>query len=321
MNARTAPARAGDRVALEVRHLKLVRAIVVEGGVTRAAARLHLSQPALSRQLSDLEARLGTPLFTRQGRRMFPTPGAQRLLRAAETVLEELARAEEELRGFDPGSSGTIRLSTECYTAYHWLPRALDGFARRFPRVDVQIVVEATRRPLDALADGRLDLAIVKKDGAAGEFVRVPLFEDEMVAVVAPRHRLARARAVRAKDIAPETLLHYSVQPSQSDVFSRFLGPAGVMPARVLNVELTEAILELVRAQHGVAILASWAVQPDVRAGRVVARPLAPERVRRYWYAAARPRQAALPYVREFIEQVRKTAPRLSATRGRRAGP
>jgi LysR family transcriptional regulator for metE and metH len=299
-----------DRVALEVRHLKLVRAIVAEGGVTRASARLHVSQPALSRQLADLESRLGAPLFSRVGRRMVATPAAERLLRAAETVLGELARAEEEVRGFDPGSSGVIRLSTECYTAYHWLPRALDGFARRFPRVDVRIDVEATRRPLEALFDGRLDLAIVKQEGPAGGLVRVPLFDDELVAVVAPTHRLARARRVHARDLAAETLVQYSVAPSQTDLFTRFLTPAGVMPARVLRVELTEAILELVRARHGVAVLAAWAVRPEVDAGRVVALPLGPRRLRRRWYAAARPQQAALPYVREFIEQVRRTAPR-----------
>src|SRR5262245_70204 len=143
-----------DRIVLEVRHLKLVRAIVADGGVTRAAARLHLSQPALSRQLADLEARLGAPLFSRVGRRMVATRAAERLIQTAETVLGELARAEEEVRGLDPRSCGVIRLSTECYTAYHWLPRALEGFARLFPRVDVRIVVEATRRPLEALFDG-----------------------------------------------------------------------------------------------------------------------------------------------------------------------
>jgi len=299
----------GDRVSLEVRHLKLVRAIVGEGGVTRAAARLNLSQPALSRQLGDLEERLGTRLFQRSGRRMVPTAAAERLLRAAEAVLGELTRAEEEVRGFDPGSSGVIRLSTECYTAYHWLPRALDGFARRFPRVDVQIVVEATRRPLEALEGGRLDLAIVTQGGAQGDLVRVPLFDDELVAVMAPGHPLAGARSLRARDFASQTLLHYSVPPAQSYVFRRFLVPAGVTPARVMHLELTEAILELARARHGVAILASWAVRPELEAGRLVAVPLAPRPLKRRWFAAARPRQAALPYVREFIEQVRRTAP------------
>jgi LysR family transcriptional regulator for metE and metH len=301
-----------------VRHLKLVRAIVGEGGVTRAAARLNLSQPALSRQLGDLEERLGTRLFERSGRRMVPTAAAERLMRTAESVLGELARAEEEMRGLDPGSSGVIRLSTECYTAYHWLPRALDGFARRFPRVDVQIVVEATRRPLEALAGGRLDVAIVTQGGGSDDLVRVPLFDDELVAVLAPGHPLAKARSVRARDLASQTLLHYSVPPGQSSVFKRFLAPAGVTPARVMNLELTEAILELVRARHGVAILASWAVRPEVEAGRLVAVPLAPRPVRRRWYAAARRQQAALPYVQEFIEQVRRTAPARGLARRRR---
>src|SRR4030095_5258827 len=126
------------------------------------------------------------------------------------------------------------------------------------------------------------------------------------------------ARARRARDFASQTVLHYSVPPAQSYVFRRFLVPAGVTPARVMHVELTEAILGLGGARHGGGMLASWAVRPEVEAGRLVAVPLAPRPLRRTWYAAARPPQAALPYVRAFIEQVRKTAPGRPLARRRR---
>src|SRR5438309_903148 len=84
----------GDRAVLGLPHLKLVRAIVREGGITKAAARLHLTQPALSHQLKDAEERLGTRLFLRQGRRLVPTAAGERLVRAAEAVLSELGAAE-----------------------------------------------------------------------------------------------------------------------------------------------------------------------------------------------------------------------------------
>src|SRR5512132_3882533 len=77
----TAP---GDRVRLEVRHLKLVRAVVREQGLARAAAHLHLTQPALSHQLAELESRLGTSLFLRAGRRLRPPPAGERLVETAE---------------------------------------------------------------------------------------------------------------------------------------------------------------------------------------------------------------------------------------------
>src|SRR5690242_14622678 len=87
----------GDQVKLELRHLKLVRAIVREGGLTRAAARLHLTQPALSHQLRELERRLGAALFLRVGRGLVPTPAGERLVRTAEAVLPEVESVEREL--------------------------------------------------------------------------------------------------------------------------------------------------------------------------------------------------------------------------------
>ncbi|PYQ22166.1 MAG: LysR family transcriptional regulator, partial [Acidobacteria bacterium] len=267
-------------------HLKLVRAIVREGGITKAALRLHLTQPALSHQLKDAEERLGTRLFLRQGRRLVPTAAGERLVRAAEAVLSELGAAEEDLRGLGRGQEGLIRVSTECYTTYHWLPAALRDFEQRFPAVAVEIVVEATRRPLAALVEGRLDVAIVSRPSRNRDVACRKLFDDEMVVVLSPGHRLAAGRFVRPEEIARETLLLYAIPVEQSDLFQRVLIPAGISPARLVRVELTEAILELVRAGQGIAVLARWSVAPDLAAGRLVGRRLGPRGLRRSWYVA-----------------------------------
>jgi LysR family transcriptional regulator, regulator for metE and metH len=298
----------GDQVRIEVRHLKLLRAVVREQGLTRAALRLHLTQPALSHQLADLERRLGRPLFLRAGRRLVPTAAGERLVRAAESVLPELERAEQELSLLGEPESGLVRVSTECYTAYHWLPAALEEFGRRFPKVTVQIVVEATRRPIPALLEGRLDLAIVSARRGDRRLEHHVLFDDEMLAVMAPHHRLAAAGVLTPALFASETLVLYSIPIAESDFYRRFLRPAGVMPARVMRVELTEAILEMVRAGQGVAVLAGWAVAPEVRAGRLLARRVGRRGLRRRWYAAVRARQAP-EHLRAFIDQVRRLAP------------
>jgi len=306
----------GDRVRIEVRHLKLVRAVVREQGLTRAAAHLHVTQPALSHQLAELESRLGTALFLREGRRLRPTPAGDRLVATAEAVLPALERAEQELAGLEGTSGGVIRVSTQCYTAYHWLPAALEDFGRRFPTVSVQIVVEATRRPLPALLEGRLDLAIVSTRSGNRLVEHHPLFDDEMVAVMAPDHPLAASATVRAAQLASETVILYAIPIRSSDLFQRFLLPAGVMPARVVHVELTEAIVELVRAGQGIAAMARWAIAPDVRSGRVVVRRLGRQGLRRHWYAAVRARRSP-DYLRAFIDQVRRTAPSSARHEGR----
>src|SRR3989441_6070352 len=133
---------------LETRHLRLVAAVVEHGTLTKAGGVLHLTQSGLSRQLLDLETRLGLPLFHRLGKRMVPTPAGDRLLVAARRTLPQLSDVEEELRRLAGGRTAILRVSTECYTCYHWLPGVLQRFARRFPRVDGQIMAGAAPPPL-----------------------------------------------------------------------------------------------------------------------------------------------------------------------------
>src|SRR5207244_12744833 len=141
-------------------------------GPPAAAARPHGRQPAPSHRLRDAGERLGARLFLRQGRRLVPTAAGERLVRAAEAVLSELGAAEDDLRGLGRGQEGLIRVSTECYTTYHWLPAALRDFERRFPAVAVESVVEAARRPLVALVEGRLDGARVGRASRHGAGAR-----------------------------------------------------------------------------------------------------------------------------------------------------
>jgi len=117
---------------LEVRHLKLLVTVAEEGSVTEAGKRLHLTQSALSHQLRDAEEKLGTALFLRLGRKMVLTPAGERLIACARRVLDELSDTEVQIEGLNGGARGEIRLSTECYTCYHWLPPVLQKFTESF---------------------------------------------------------------------------------------------------------------------------------------------------------------------------------------------
>ena len=157
---------------LEIRHLKLVAAVAETGSVTLAANRLHLTQSALSHQLRDAEEQLGAALFERRNRRMALTPAGERLLQSARSVIDELTRAEKEIREGDGNgvAKGVLRMSTECCTVYHWLPPRLKLFQHKFPAVDFQLVIEATDNPFEALLDGKLDVAIVCDPIRTGKF-------------------------------------------------------------------------------------------------------------------------------------------------------
>jgi LysR family transcriptional regulator for metE and metH len=298
----------GVRPLLEVRDVRMAEAVVTEGNLTRAAQRLHVTPSALSHHLRDLEERLGATLFLRAGRRMVPTEAGQRLGRAAQSVVTELTAAESDVARGGPASRVPLRVATECYTAYHWLPAALAEFRPRHPEVDVRIVVEATRQPLAALLDGRLDVAIVAERPPARRFRSQALFADELVVLARPGHRILSRRCVRAQDLAAETLLMYDLPTTESDLFRRLLTPQGVTPARVLRLELTEALLELAAAGEGIAVLAGWSAAPWLRQGRLEARPLHPVRLRRTWHAATLARAGAGGALAAFVEVLRRHA-------------
>jgi LysR family transcriptional regulator for metE and metH len=287
---------------LEVRHLSLVHAIAAAGSVTRAAERLNLTQSALSHQLRDIESRLGLQLFLRLGKKMVLTPAGDRVLASSRRVLDELRLAEDELRVMGQNGKGVLRLCTQCNTGYHWLPPLLQVFRRKFPGVEVQIAAQATRRPIVALLEGEIDLAVVTSSVDDKRIATVPLFEDELCAVVAPDHPFAARAFVEPRDFADQHLYVYTADRRESYTFTRIFTPAGVEPARVYEVPLTEAILELVKAGLGVSVMARWAIAPALRAGEVRTVRITRGGVRRTWKAATLHDRPEPVWQRDFVE-------------------
>jgi len=301
---------------LEIRHLQLVSAVADLGSLTRAGDRLHLTQSALSHQLRDIESRLGAPLFLRIGKRLVLTPAGERLLASAKDVLAQLQRTEDDIREMGRDKAGVLRLTTECYTCYHWLPPLLVHYRRRFPRVEVRIDVDATHHPVEMLLAGKIDIGIVSSKINDRRLAVTPVFDDEVVLIASKRHRFAQQTHVKVTDLRNETLFVYPPR-EESTVLQKVLLPAGVVPARVDEVMLTEAIAELVKAGLGVSFLARWAVQPMVDAGAIVARPLTARGLHRVWSAAMPKDLASVDYVAAFVELLQAHAPSVRAERPR----
>jgi LysR family transcriptional regulator for metE and metH len=309
-------------VDLEIRHFRLVRAIAGAGSLTAAGVVLHLTQSALSHQLSDIESRLGTPLFLRVGKRMVLTPAGERVLESAGEVLTAIETTEKAVRSLCGTARGLLRIATECYTCYHWLPALITRYRNTHPHVDLRIEPSATSDPIAHLVDGRLDVAIVSDPVKDRRVVTRRLFDDEMVAIMEPRHPLASRPFVVARDFATETLVAYS--PMERSTFcQRYLAASRVAPASFQYIQLTEAVIELVKAGLGVSVLARWAVAPAVAAGTIRAVPIRPA-YRRTWSAASLKDMTRVPHVREFVELVaghppfREPAPQRAARQPRR---
>ena len=285
---------------LEIRHLKLVAAIADTGSVTRAGNRLHLTQSALSHQLRDAEEQLGVQLFERGTGKMTLTPAGERLVQSARSVLAELERAESDIQKNGASARGLIRMSTQCTTVYHWFPPRLIAFQRQFPEVEVQLVIEATNNPFEALLEGKLDLAIVSEPIRNRKIRYTPLFEDEFVVIVPPGHRLAEKTFLAAEDIAGENILIYPPK-EESTILTKVLEPAGIRPGKVQEVMLTEAIIEMVMGGLGIAGLARWAVGPQLASGALIGLPLKPPGFRWNWSIAQLRANRPPAYIQEFI--------------------
>jgi len=291
---------------LGVRHLEMVRAIHAEGTLTAAARVLFISQPALSRQLAALETRMGVRLFRRQHGGMALTREGHRLLESAERILLELERAEHDVKLLAQGIIGTVRVSTECFMCYHWLPWVVRAFSARFPRVEVQLVPEATRDAYGALERGGADVALVYSTPPdAGAVQRVELFRDEIVAVVASDHPLADRAFLDAGDFADATLLCHYAEPGRGVLEEEFLAPAGVRPRRVLELQVTPAVVEMARAGCGVAAVPRWILDSQASMDGLAVLALGERGLWRTWFAACDATRAGEPLVASMLRILR----------------
>jgi LysR family transcriptional regulator, regulator for metE and metH len=316
-----------DPSLLEVRHLRLIRAVASAGGVTRAAASLHLSQSAVSHQLLALERDLGARLFDRVGKRMVPTPLGAHLAAAARRLLGELAALERSLDAVHAARL-PLRVTSSCYTSYHWLPAALTHFAASHPQVELDIVIEATRRCTAALAADEVDLAITTDPPRDATWACEPVIASEIVAVASPKHPIC-ARADRGAlrwgalhdceilvpDLGDTDLarLDDAVRTSRQ----RETGGDRPPPLAIRKVPLLEVLFALARARAGVVLLDRWTVPPTAITDLVVVafRPNAPRTFHAVW-RRANPR--ALP-IAELVAIVREAGGR--ALQGHPPGP
>ena len=294
-------------MSLKVRHLHLIRALARERSVTGAARSLRLSQPAVSHGLRELEELCGQLLFERSRKGMEPTPGGRRLLEAADQVLGLLDRACQDLEMLASGRQGVLRVATECYTGYPWLPPVLARFRERYPLFDLRIVVEATQDPVAWLRRRELDLAITLTPVSEPDLCSELLFQDELVAVVAPAHPWAGRPFVTPEDFAEVELMVHS-DPRGGLVFREFLAPAGIEPRRISQLQLTEAVVAAVRCGLGVSALARWVIAPEFEHGTLIGVPLSEGGLLRQW-SATRLAGEASPAMSSLIELLKAEPP------------
>ena len=273
---------------LDIRHLEMMVALDEMPRVTEAAEALRITPSALSHRLREVERRLDMPLFQRVHKRLRPTPAADYLAQVARRMLADLARAEEDVRKMARGVRHVVRLAVESYSAYHWLPGFLRYLRDSAPDVGIEVVAAAARTTLASLHDGDVDLIIVSGEINRAGIELEPLFDDELVFVLPPEHRLAGRASIEGSDIVGEDFITYTRVPEPDREYARLFRPSNSFPNWVETVEVPEAIVEMVAAGLGISVLAGWAVRNAVTDGRVVTARAGADGIEIPWYAAIR---------------------------------
>ena len=287
---------------MELRHLQMVKEVAASGSLTKAADRLFLTQSALSHQLKEIESYFDTQLFIRDKKRMLLTQAGEVVVGAAEKILQEVAETRVKVRCLTDPEAGEVRLCTQCYTSYHWLAGFLRVFQTLYPKVDVRVELEAiTHYVGEYLLDDKVDVAITEGDENP-KFSYTPLFQDEFVAIVAPDHQWATRSWVDVAEFADQNYIMYNIPDEESTNFMMLF--KNRRPQKVYKITLTEAILEMVKAGLGVAVLPNWVVRPYLQSGQLAAIPITEQRVLRTWYAATLKTKQLPPYTTAFIEQL-----------------
>ncbi|MBC8153794.1 MAG: LysR family transcriptional regulator [Bacteroidetes bacterium] len=287
---------------MEIRHLQMVSEVAIHGNLTKAADRLYLTQSALSHQLKEIEGDLATQLFIRDKKQMLLTPAGEVVLSAAGKILAEVAEMRAKVRSLTDKEAGEVRLCTQCYTSYHWLAGFLRLFQQLYPKVDVNVELAVATQDIDHyLMANKIDVTIMEGNENP-KFVYTPLFQDEFMAVVAADHPWATRCWVGIEEFADQNYIMYNVPDEESSNFMMLFKQR--RPAKVYKITLTEAILEMVKAGLGVAVLPNWVVKPYVQSGQLATVRLTEQGVRRTWFAATLKTKQLQPYTTVFVEQL-----------------
>jgi LysR family transcriptional regulator for metE and metH len=286
---------------MEIRHLRLIKAIVEEGSLTNAIKKLHLTQSALSYQLKEAESQVGTSLFLRINKKLVLTPAGEKLYTLANEVLEKFSEARLHIKRLALGETGEIRISTECYTSYHWLPSLMKQFHQVYPHVELKIIMEATHQPLQKLLAGDLDIAITSDPIKDEHLSYTELFQDEMLAVVPDNHPWTTKKFIAAEDFADQNLIIHSLPMETVTVHQFFLAPANVAPKKLTVLPLTEASIEMVKAEMGIMVMSKWAVKPYLERNSLKTIKIGRNGLKRKHFIATLKTKSNPEYFRQFI--------------------
>ena len=244
---------------MELYQLQYFLEVARQKNFTRAAARLHLAQAALSEQIRKLEEELATPLFQRGRRESTLTAAGETLRTHAEGLLERAAAARHAVQELVGLRSGRLVIGAIPSVSAGLLPAAVTAFRRRHPQVELVIAEGTSESVAEGVESGRVEMGVIQHPTPAGPFDERPLLTEPFVILAGPQHAIARQRSVSLRTLAGETFVFFKGRARESALAA--CRAAGFEPRLACESGELETVRALVAAGLGLAILPELAAQ------------------------------------------------------------
>lgn len=282
--------------------LRAFHAVAEAGGFTRAAERVHVTQPTLSGQVAALEETYGIKLFERRGRGIELTELGHGLHDVTRRLFAQEAEAEQLLTAARGLTSGLLRVGADA--PYHVIP-LLATFHRRHPGIRLSMSFGNSERVLQELLDRRSDIAVLADIRADARVHAVPFRRDRLVAFVARGHPWSGRRSLRLGELAGQRLVLRELGSTTRAIFERAIAEAGIEPGEVLEIGSREAVCEAVAAGLGIGVVFESEFGRDPRLHRLQLRDVDLQAIE---YAACLRERRPVRVVRAFFDLLQEAA-------------
>lgn len=236
---------------------------------TRGAEERALSQPAISRQIRQLEREIGAVLFERLGRAVHLTDAGRALAPQAEQLLGQIDRMVESVRAHGNGGGGRIRIGASTTPGYYLLPPILGRFHKEYPGVELRLAVENTASIEQRLVRNELDIGLVGDRPVHTALRSEPVAKDEIVCFSGPTHAMARRRSIDASSLRDELWIVRESGSATRQLFERRYARLGGRIGRAIELSSPEGIKALVGAGIGISFMSACGIQHEARERRL----------------------------------------------------
>jgi len=272
---------------LTLRQLKVFEAVARHLNYTRAAEELHLTQPAVSMQVKQLEESLGVALFEQLGKRIHLTEAGQEVLTYARGISQQLDELENVLNRIKGLSGGRLRISVAS-TANYFIPTLLGSFSRRYPNVTVSLDVTNRETLLNNLAENTVDLVIMGQPPSEADVDAEPFMDNPLVVVAPPGHPLAGRKTIPLARLQEETFLVREAGSGTRIAMERFFNERGIRLKTGMEIGSNEAIKQSVQAGLGLGLLSRATIEQELALKRLVVLNIAEFPIMRQWFVVHR---------------------------------